>query len=187
MTTWFTADTHFGHANILEYCNRPFATADEMDEAMVANWNSLVQPGDTVWHLGDFAFGPKVTQERVAQLYQRLHGTKYFIEGNHDAMLKRVLLQFDNLDSISLYQEIEVEHQKIVLFHYGLRTWRHDLRGAWHLYGHSHGGLPPLGKSRDVGVDECGFAPISFQELKIIMDLQSIHKAPQFENFKGSG
>jgi calcineurin-like phosphoesterase family protein len=184
MTVWFTADTHFGHLNLIEYCNRPFINTDEMDEKLIDNWNSLVTPKDTVWHLGDFAFGKGVTVERVAAIYERLHGNKYFIEGNHDALLKRVLLLNDTLDMLSRYEEIKVEGQEIVLFHYGLRTWHHDLRGVWHLYGHSHGGLPPLGKSYDIGVDVWDYAPMSFASLKVFMDAQPIHKAPQFENFQ---
>ena len=47
-TTWFVSDTHFGHANIIRHCSRPFADAGEMDAAMVANWNALVRPDDDV-------------------------------------------------------------------------------------------------------------------------------------------
>ncbi len=56
MSLYFTSDTHFGHKNIIQTCNRPFASVDEMDEAMVARWNQRVGPDDTVFHLGDFCF-----------------------------------------------------------------------------------------------------------------------------------
>ena len=52
---WFTADHHFGHKNIMKHCNRPFPSVDEMDEILTGNWNMLVKPGDTVYHIGDFA------------------------------------------------------------------------------------------------------------------------------------
>lgn len=54
--TWFTADTHFGHSNIITHCSRPFASVDEMDRCLTANWNAVVQPDDDVYVVGDFAF-----------------------------------------------------------------------------------------------------------------------------------
>ena len=45
---YFTADTHFGHENVIRFCGRPYATAVEMDEAMIENWNSRVKGNDTV-------------------------------------------------------------------------------------------------------------------------------------------
>ena len=59
--TWFTSDTHWGHAGILKesmHCRRDlvFSSVEEMDETMIANWNSVVGPKDEVWHLGDFAY-----------------------------------------------------------------------------------------------------------------------------------
>ena len=57
MTIFFTSDTHFGHAKIIEYLNRPFATAEEMDEQLAVRWNEIVGEKDTVYHLGDFTLG----------------------------------------------------------------------------------------------------------------------------------
>jgi len=78
---WFVADTHFCHANIIRYCNRPFKDANEMDEALIANWNKTVGKDDIVWHLGDFAFGAK---DNVTRILPRLNGKINLVLGNHD-------------------------------------------------------------------------------------------------------
>lgn len=82
MTTRFViGDTHFGHANILQYeaALRPFATIEEHDEALIERWNSVVRPNDTVWHLGDVLFG-----KAQFPLLLRLNGHKRLVLGNHD-------------------------------------------------------------------------------------------------------
>ena len=78
---WWTSDTHFYHANVIKYSKRPFANVEEMNAALVRNWVAVVQPGDTIYHLGDFSFGRK---EQNEALLQQLHGHKHLILGNHD-------------------------------------------------------------------------------------------------------
>lgn len=80
MITFFTADTHFGHQGIIGMCQRPHATAAEMDEGLVPNWNAVAGPHDAVWHLGDFAFGG--TLARAAELFDRLNGSKRLVRSN---------------------------------------------------------------------------------------------------------
>src|ERR671929_1176204 len=70
MTVWFTADTHFGHAGALGRFRRPFASVQDMDEAMIRRWNETVGPEDDVWHLGDFAL--RYAAERMAAILDRL-------------------------------------------------------------------------------------------------------------------
>ena len=81
---WFTADQHFGHKKIIEYCQRPFASVEEMDEVLIANHNDVVCDGDIVIHGGDFAFGNK---DRALGFADRLSGNHIFLRGSHDHWL----------------------------------------------------------------------------------------------------
>jgi calcineurin-like phosphoesterase family protein len=156
MSEWFISDTHFGHANIIKYSNRPYLNVDDMNEKMIAAWNQLVKTKDSVYHMGDFAFLPL---PKLKEVVRRLNGQKHLILGNHD---KEIIKNQDSLigsglgglfSSIQYYREINVSGKMICLFHYGQRVWNKSHRGSIMLYGHSHGSLPPHGLSVDVGVD----------------------------------
>jgi len=73
---FFTSDTHFNHANIIHYCQRPFKDAAEMNEILVANWNRTVSNDDTVFHLGDFCLDGAA---EWAQILDRLNERIYLI------------------------------------------------------------------------------------------------------------
>lgn len=75
------ADLHFSHKNIIKYEDRPFADADEMNEKLIENWNSVVTKNDLVIVLGDVAFTNKT---KTKELVSRLNGQKYLVMGNHD-------------------------------------------------------------------------------------------------------
>lgn len=83
MTTYFTSDTHLGHKNIISLCHRPFVDTDEMDEDIIGNWNSIVRPEDTVFHLGDVAMGS--IAESLPKI-GRMNGYKILVVGNHDRL-----------------------------------------------------------------------------------------------------
>lgn len=185
MSTFFTSDLHLGHANIIKYCNRPFKDVEEMNETIIKNWNSVVMPDDVVYHLGDFAMGVTNKEEYAVRMRERLNGTIHHIMGNHDPKQWRweSYKPKPRFESIKDYDEISVYGHRIVLFHYGMRTWHHDLRGVWQLYGHSHNQLPPFGKSCDVGVDAWNFTPVSFQELQKFMAKRQIGNHPMFHEF----
>ena len=79
--TFFTSDTHFNHANIIKFCNRPFKDVEQMNEVIIANWNSVIGKDDTVFHLGDFCLGGAAEWTKILD---RLNGKIYLIMGNHD-------------------------------------------------------------------------------------------------------
>jgi calcineurin-like phosphoesterase family protein len=161
----FTADTHFGHSNIIRFCNRPYKDAYHMNEEMVANWNVVVGPYQTVFHLGDFAWKGKGSST-VPKLIDRLNGEIILIEGNHDSRI--TLSHFDKIHDIA---EVKVGDQLIVMCHYAMKVWNHSFRGSWHLHGHSHGTLPPdwSRKICDIGVDSWGYKPVSYRQLQAEM------------------
>ena len=173
MAFWFTSDTHFNHANIIEHSRRPFACLEEMTETMVARWNECVLPGDVVFHLGDFAlsWGNKHAAPIDAVL-ARLNGQKWLICGNHD---RDEVKKNPRWTMVKDYHEVKVDlggphKQRIVMFHYALRVWNQMHRGAWLLHGHSHGSLSDIGgKTMDVGVDCHGFRPIGVEAIAAFM------------------
>src|SRR5689334_16745553 len=120
---WFTSDTHFGHENILVYDARPFATIQEHDEALIANWNAAVDPGDVVYHLGDFSWHKKEVDDET--LLKRLHGTKILILGNHD---HGHVQKSKGWAKVTPYMEISENGQRICLFHYRMVVWNQSHR-----------------------------------------------------------
>ena len=167
---FFTSDTHFNHKNSIEYCKRPFVDVKEMNDKIIENWNSKVGKGDVVYHLGDVGFWD------VSHCLNRLNGTIILIEGSHDR--NNIKKYYSRFSKITSYLEISENKQPIVLCHYCFRVWSKSHYNSWHLYGHSHGMLPPIGKSWDVGVDNNNFFPLSFEEIKEIMA-----KRPDNPNF----
>ena len=160
--TWFTADFHLGHKNIIRYCNRPFQTVEEMNQEILERLNARAKTNDILYFLGDFCIGPKVP---AAELRKKIRCKKiYAIPGNHDKDTRKLTQEFSWLDA---FAEASLNGQRIVLCHYAMRVWNQSSRGAWHLYGHSHGRLPSQGTSlsMDVGVDTHDFRPWHFDEI----------------------
>lgn len=177
--TFFTSDTHFGHANIIRFCNRPFKNVEEMDEALIENWNQVVSDDDTVFHLGDFAFGGSNVWKSIIP---RLNGHINLIIGNHD----RKNLRQGYMSSFGMVVpqlQIEIEGNPIYLNHYPFLCYGGSYRGVWQLFGHIHSGpnAEGLDISRlktlfptqyDVGVDNNDYAPISYKEVKAKIEYQ---------------
>jgi calcineurin-like phosphoesterase family protein len=154
MTTFFTADTHFGDHRTINIWRRPFADTGEMDALLIARWNATVTADDEVWHLGDVAR----RRADVAALLARLNGTKHLLRGNNDT---DATLAAAGWSSVGDYAEIEQDGHRLVLCHYPFRSWNGQHRGAINLHGHSHGRLKPVLRQFDVGVDVHDYAPVT--------------------------
>jgi len=157
---FFTADSHFGHFNILRYQNRPYKSAEEMDEGLISNWNSVVSKNDIVYHLGDFTFGS------VKKYTDRLNGNINLIIGNHDNLEQC----HGHFCSIHASMTAKIGSEKIFLSHFAHRVWDRSHYNVPSLYGHSHGHLPAYGKSFDCGVDTHNYFPYSWEEVKAVLD-----------------
>jgi len=153
---FFTADTHFDHANIIKYSNRPYRNVNEMNESIINNWNSIVKPEDTVYHLGDFSFG------NPRKFIDRLNGKILFIKGSHDKYIEAPYLRIINPDGL---KDEYGNSRYITLCHYSMRSWDKSHYASWCLFGHHHGSLEPYGLSFDVGVDCWNFFPVSLEQI----------------------
>lgn len=176
---FFTSDTHFTHANIIRFCSRPFKNVEEMDETMIANWNRVVGENDIVFHLGDFCMGGSA---KWTNLLNRLNGKIYLIIGNHDMKNLKQSCS-DRFEKVAMQMYIEVDKQKIYLNHCPFLCYGGAYRDTWQLFGHVHTNKNNTGidASRlkmlfptqyDVGVDNNNFTPVSFEQVKAIIQKQ---------------
>ncbi len=156
MAVWFTSDTHFGDPRVLSLDRRPWPDLRSHDDALADAWRAVVAPGDTLWHLGDFA-RPRPAG-RVEDLLASLPGEKHLVIGNNDGP---ETTGAEGWASVAHYREIEVDGRRLVLCHYPFRTWNNMGKGWIDLHGHSHGKLKPVSRQVDVGVDAWGFRPVS--------------------------
>ncbi len=167
---YFTGDTHFGHKNIIKFTNRPFKDVGQMDEQLISNWNKVVGPNDSVYHLGDFSLG---SISACRNILDRLNGKIFLIKGNHEKTAVACTNRFEWVkDYHEMYLPTGGKKQMVVLCHYAMRVWNASHHGAWQLYGHSHGTLPddPNLLSIDVGVDCHDYKPISVAQIQKIME-----------------
>lgn len=194
---WFTSDTHFCHDNILKFCNRPFANVQEMNKALVDNWNSVIGPDDDVFHLGDFCWGGSANWN---YLLDRLNGRIHLVIGNHD--VKNLRQGYMSQFASSNFQiQIEVEGRKVYLNHYPLLTYggvyRKDEDKVWQLFGHVHSQNGQVGadESRlhyllptqyDVGVDNNNYTPINFHQVRDIINKQISEQKQAFKEIDNS-
>ena len=149
---FFISDLHLGHRKIINYCDRPFISGEEMDDAIITSINNTVQNNDILYILGDFCHkgGNNVNE------YRRKINSEYvhIILGNHDNINKFG----SDFASIEYQKMILYKNQKIFMCHYPMRSWPCSHRKSWMLYGHVHSRLhgDDVDSGRftlDVGVD----------------------------------
>lgn len=194
MSLWFTSDLHFGHANVIKYCNRPFSDVNEMNNALIDNWNEVVEDTDTVFILGDLVMG-KIAE--TLPLVKKLRGIKYLVPGNHDRMHKANTKSVDKrvewhlkyrtdggIAAVIYYQEgfsIDIPGVGLVeMCHFPYSgdsqdedrydEYRPVDNGRWLLHGHVHDKWKVNGRQINVGVDVNNFRPVHVDEIKEIIN-----------------
>ena len=184
MNIWFTSDTHYSHSNIAgksvsrwQRGYRDFNSVWEMNQTLVDSINKYVKEDDVLYHLGDWSFGgvDNIKIFRDSLICQNIH----LIRGNHDDNIEGS--QIDLFSSVQDVLTLKLGKMTIFLSHYSHRVWQGSHKSTIHLYGHSHGSIPGIGKSMDVGVDVAykmfgEYRPFSIDDIIRIMDKREIHK-----------
>lgn len=132
MSVFFISDLHIGHENAIRFDNRPFESLSEENNAIITNWNNAVSNDDDVYILGDFAWKNTMALDVI----RNLKGKKHLVLGNHDQKFSSELESC--FESISNYEVIVVNNQRIVLSHYPIAFWYGQHRYTVLLYGHVH-------------------------------------------------
>ncbi|MCR5258564.1 MAG: metallophosphoesterase [Desulfovibrio sp.] len=189
MSIFLTADTHFGHGAVMRYCSRPFASTEEMDTALFANWRACIGPQDTVYHLGDVLFGNREQAARLGERIRRLPGRKLLVPGNHDwrhmALLEAV---FDEvippLADVRLPVPAGTEgfwNGWATICHYPMSVWNGFYRGSVHFHGHVHARMLDTDRRIDVGVDNWDYAPARLEAVLARMRAAMPYESPEIE------
>lgn len=162
---WVISDTHFSHKNIIKYENRPFNNVEEMNEAMISNWNKTVKPKDTVWHLGDVFF---CNSEQSKEIGNRLNGNKILILGNHD---KKTKTHYNECGFGEVFEKdvyIVSFSKPIVFSHHPVDSELLKSLGVKNVHGHVHSKTQGLDKDyyKCVSVEMINYTPIHIEQLR---------------------
>lgn len=193
---FFTSDLHFGHNNIMRFCNRPWKSVEEMDEGLIKNWNSVVGKDDIVFNLGDFAFAPNW---RWKELLEKLNGHHYLVLGNHDVQRWPGDAIMELFERVEQQMIVKIDDRWVYLNHYPFLCYGGSYRGpknaVYALHGHVHSGPNSSGKDcdrlvnlfpyqYDVGVDNNDYFPVAWGQIESIIKLQVENgiKLPQTEH-----
>jgi calcineurin-like phosphoesterase family protein len=159
----FVSDLHIGHLNVIRHDNRPYESIEQHDRDLTRNCFKYGYPSRTLWILGDVAARREGLQTFMAAI-RPYWGAINLIRGNHDD--KVAWRHRDLFDEAHEARYLRINKDvRVYLSHYAHRVWRNSHRGAFHLYGHSHGSLPGVGRSMDVSANCINYTPISMRDV----------------------
>lgn len=175
--TFFLSDFHFDHVNIINYCNRPFKTVEEMNETMLTNFFSVVKKDSTFFFLGDMAFGRD--SEKPKDWLWKLHGNIFYIKGSHDHGIRPTT---PNLNARLVCSELIVETPEYT-FWCGHDPNDAPTKYSYVIHGHKHNEVPHIHGCRyslkiNVSVECINYTPISLAKI--------IEEVKDYENLKSS-
>lgn len=176
MSTFFIADTHFNHSDIIKYCNRPFVSSEDQTNKLIENWNRVVKDEDTVFVLGDFFFfyNPKECDlentgifikesNECIRILSQLKGHKHLIKGNHDVRSDKQYSEM-GFEFVSPYPIIYdnffiLSHEPLLLS---------QTTPYFNLYGHVHNDdrFTDTSTSKCVSVERINYKPVSLEKVK---------------------
>lgn len=170
--TWVTADTHFGHANILTFKRkdgtplRPFSSLEEMHETMITRWNERVDPQDRVYLLGDI-----VMNRKHMNILGRLNGRLVLVKGNHDIFqLSDYTPYFDDIRAYVVGKMPKNTDARYIMSHIPVHPESLRERGWMNIHGHLHYNQVMLNGQPDpiykcVSVEHTDYAPIELMKV----------------------
>ncbi|AXQ96076.1 metallophosphoesterase (plasmid) [Cereibacter azotoformans] len=166
MAHFFTADPHFGHEAVIAHEQRPFASVEAMNEALVSNYAAAMTVRDDLWILGDFVHGANVAL--ATMLLERIPGRKHLVRGNHD---RSTIAALPGWASVTPYREMVIDRQPLTLCHYPMACWNGshidpaDGRGSVQLFGHVHGLTRGWWRCVNVAVEVWDWKPASLADI----------------------
>ena len=158
--TWFTADQHFGHANIIDYCNRPFKNTKRMKQTIVSKYPSLVGKDDVVYFLGDISSWYEMEVSQVAKIIRKLNGHKILILGSHDTF---PVFDYVNMGFESVHTYLYLPFHRLHLAHDPAVS--NVLPNDKWVCGHVHNLFKRTKNVVNVGVDVWDFKPVNISEI----------------------
>lgn len=161
---YFISDTHFGHKNIIKYCNRPFQDIEEMEKVLIQNWNGRVKKNDTVYFLGDFVFGSK---NKTSEIAKKLNGIKILIMGNHDIRSQDF---YKSIGFVKVYDKPIILDNKYILSHEPMINV--NIGKLINIHGHIHNTV--LDKNDfllyNVSCENIDYTPVSITQIEKYFD-----------------
>jgi calcineurin-like phosphoesterase family protein len=147
-----------------------------MNDTLLKNWNDKISKDDIVYHLGDIVLYNNINL--VRDFIYSLNGNIILIKGSHDKSVLNEKCK-NRFQEIVTTKSITIEQQIVFMAHHCHKVWDKSHYDSWHLFGHSHGGLDEYskneGKLLDVGVDSHNFTPLSWDEIKQIMETRPLN------------
>lgn len=160
MMNYYTAGHFFSHKGIIKIENRIFYDIEDMDVFMIKVWNSVVGKGDTVYHLGDFCFGP---EDRTRVILERLNGEICLMRSPRDDVKTLMKCGLRDIRSEFLVRDGD---KMIMMSHHAQPWWEGKERGDYHFHGYDSTRSVPLMKRRfDVSVGLWNYYPKTAEQI----------------------